>query len=461
MRVSIETTEGLERKMTIAVPGEQVDTAVNARLQEAAKNVNLKGFRRGKVPFKVIKGKFGKGVRQEVVGELMSQTYYEAISQESLKPAGQPKIEATNVIEGEDLEFTAIFEVYPEITLPDFSKIEVERLSAEIEDADIDEMIMTLRQQRQIWEVVERPAAIDDRVNIDYVGTLGGEEFEGGRGSGTNLVLGSERMIPGFETGIVGNSSGEVFVLTLEFPGEYYNEELAGKQVEFELTLNSVSTQVLPEIDEEFFKSFGIDEGGEPAFREEVSSNMRRELKVSSRSKLKNQVMDALIDAVDVSVPATLIAGEIQQLRDQAIQQIGAGKNIDPAMLPDDLFTDQARRRVVLGLILGEVVQQHKITADPVRVREAVEELASTYESPDDVVNWYYGDKEQLGTVESTVIEDQVFDHIIDTANVRETRLSYQEVIKPEPSPAAAANTAETEERPGGSNSESVPSLPA
>ena len=391
----------------------------------------------------------------------MSQTYYEAISQESLKPAGQPKIEATNVIEGEDLEFTAIFEVYPEITLPDFSKIEVERLSAEIEDVDIDEMIMTLRQQRQIWEVVERPAAIDDRVNIDYVGTLGGEEFEGGRGSGINLVLGSERMIPGFETGIVGNSSGEVFVLTLEFPGEYYNEELAGKQVEFELTLNSVSTQVLPEIDEEFFKSFGIDEGGEPAFREEVSSNMRRELKVSSRSKLKNQVMDALIDAVDVSVPATLIAGEIQQLRDQAIQQIGAGKNIDPAMLPDDLFTDQARRRVVLGLILGEVVQQHKITADPVRVREAVEELASTYESPDDVVNWYYGDKEQLGTVESTVIEDQVFDHIIDTANVRETRLSYQEVIKPEPSPAAAANTAETEERPGGSNSESVPSLPA
>lgn len=461
MRVSIETTEGLERKMTIAVPGEQVDTAVNARLQDAAKNVNLKGFRRGKVPFKVIKGKFGKGVRQEVVGELMSQTYYEAISQESLKPAGQPKIEATNVTEGEDLEFTAIFEVYPEITLPDFSKIEVERLSAEIEEADIDEMILTLRQQRQIWEVVERPAAMEDRVKIDFVGTLGGEEFEGGRGSGTNLVLGSERMIPGFETGIVGNSSGEVFVLTLEFPGEYYNEELAGKPVEFEITLSSVSTQVLPELDEEFFKSFGIDEGGEPAFREEVSNNMQRELKVSSRSKLKNQVMGALIDAVDVSVPATLIAGEIQQLRDQAMQKIGAGKNIDPAMLPDDLFTDQARRRVVLGLILGEVVQQHKITADPVRVREAVEELASTYESPDDVINWYYGDKEQLGTVESTVIEDQVFDHIIDAANVRETRLSYQEVIKPEPSPAVAANTAETEERLGESDSESAPSLPA
>ena len=460
MRVSIETTEGLERKMTIAVPGEQVDTAVNARLQDAAKNVNLKGFRRGKVPFKVIKGKFGKGVRQEVVGELMSQTYYEAISQESLKPAGQPKIEATNVTEGEDLEFTAIFEVYPEITLPDFSKIEVERLSAEIEEADIDEMILTLRQQRQIWEVVERPAAMEDRVKIDFVGTLGGEEFEGGRGSGTNLVLGSERMIPGFETGIVGNSSGEVFVLTLEFPGGYYNEELAGKPVEFEITLSSVSTQVLPELDEEFFKSYGIDEGGEQAFREEVSSNMRRELKVSSRSKLKNEVMDALIDAVDVSVPTTLITGEIQQLREQALQQMGGGKNIDPAMLPDDLFADQARRRVVLGLVLSEVVQQRQITADPARVREAVEELASTYESPDDVINWYYGNKEQLATVESTVIEDQVFDLIIDAANVRETRLSYQEVIKPQPSPAAAANTSATAERPGGSDSESAPSPP-
>lgn len=459
MRVSVETTEDLERKMTIAVPAEQVDTAVNTRLHEAAKNVNLKGFRKGKVPFKVIKGKFGKSVRQEVVGEFMSQTYYEAISQESLKPAGQPKIEATNITEGEDLEFTAIFEVYPEITLPDFSKLEVEKLSAEVEEADVDEMIKTLRQQRQTWELVERPAAIEDLVNIDYVGTLEGEEFEGGKGSGTKLVLGSERMIPGFETGIVGNSSGEVFVLALEFPGEYHNAELAGKQVEFEITLNSVSTQVLPEIDEEFFKSFGIDEGGEQAFREEVSSNMRRELKVSSRSKLKNKVTDALIDAVDVSVPAILIRGEIQQLREQTLQQMGAGKNIDPAMLPDDLFEDQARRRVVLGLVLGEVVQQRQMTADTARVREAVEELASTYESPDEVINWYYGNKEQLATVESTVIEDQVFDHIIEAANVRETKLSYQEVIKPEPSPAAAANTPETEQRPGGSDSESAPTL--
>ena len=444
MQVSIETIEGLGRKMTIAVPGEQVDSAVNARLREAAKNMNLKGFRKGKVPFKIIKGKFGKGVRQEVVGELMSQTYYEAISQESLKPAGQPKIEATNVTEGEDLEFTAVFEVYPEIILPDFSKFEVEQLGAEIGESEVDEMIHTLRQQRQTWEVVDREAGTEDRVNIDYTGTLDGKEFEGGKGSGTNLLLGSERMIPGFEEGITGRSAGECFVLALQFPEQYHNQELAGQQVKFEITLNSVSAQVLPEIDEEFLKSFGIEDGSNEAFREEVTNNMKRELKSSSRKKLKNKVMDALIDAVEVQVPAALLAGEIQQLRDQAREQMGGGQNIDPGMLPDELFEEQAKRRVILGLVLGEVIQQQQMKADPAKVRETVEELAATYESPDDVINWYYGNQEQLTTIESTVIEDQVFDHIIAQANVTEVQLTYQEVIQPEPRPAAES-TAEAE----------------
>ncbi len=444
MQVSVETTEGLERKMTIAVPGEQVDTAVNARLQEAAKNMNLKGFRKGKVPFKVIKGKFGKGVRQEVVGELMSQTYYEAINQESLNPAGQPKIEATRVQEGEDLEFTATFEVYPEIMLPDFSKLEVERLSAEITDPDVDEMIGTLRQQRQTWEVVERAAATEDMTNIDFTGTLNGEEFGGGKASGTKLVLGSERMIPGFEEGIIGKTAGECFVLALQFPEQYHNKDTAGKEVEFEITLNSVSAQVLPEVDEEFFKSFGVEEGGNEAFREEVSSNMRRELKASSRNKLKNKVMDALIDAVTITVPAALISGEIEQLRTQALQEMGGGQKIDPSMLPDELFAEQANRRVILGLVLGEVIKQQEMKADPAKVREAVEELASTYESPDDVITWYYGNQEQLATVEATVVEDQVFDYIIAEAKISETILSYQEVIQPAPAPSAVEADSES-----------------
>lgn len=439
MQVSVETTQGLERKMTIAVPSEKVDSAVNSRLQEAARNVKLNGFRKGKVPFKVIKSKFGAGVRQEVVGELMSQSFYEAIDQESLKPAGQPSIDAKNLKEGEDLEFVATFQVYPEITLPDFSKQEFVRLGADISESDIDEMIETLRTQRQTWEPAERAAASKDMVNIDYAGTLDGEAFEGGSATGTNLVLGSERMIPSFESGIEGKSAGDEFTLELTFPEEYHNKELAGKQVAFAITLNSVSEQALPAVDEEFFKSFGVEEGGLEAFREEVTNNMRRELKTASRNKLKTQIMDSLVETVDAETPDALVVAEIGQLRQQALQQFGGGQNIDASMLPDELFKEQAARRVLLGLVLGEVIQQQELKADPTKVREAIEELASTYESPDEVINWYYGNQEQLATIESNVLEDQVFDYIIEQSKVADKTVAYQDVIKPEPKPGEAA----------------------
>lgn len=447
MQVSIETTQGLERKMTIAVPSEQVDTAVNARLQEAAKNIRMNGFRKGKVPLKVVKDRYGKGVRQEVAGELMSQSYYEALNEQSIKPAGQPRIEATKLEEGEDLEFTAVFEVYPEIELPDFSKIKAEQLQADVEDADIDEMIETLRKQRQTWSEVDRAAADKDMVNIDYVGRKDGEEFDGGKAAGTNLVLGSERMIPGFEDGIIGKKPGEEFTLKLTFPEEYQNAELAGQEVEFDLTLNTVSEQTLPEVNEEFYASFGVEEGGMEAFREEVANNMRRELKTATRNKLKNKIMDELLKLVDVTVPAALIAGEVDQLRNQALQQMGGGQNIDKNMLPDELFREQANRRVVLGLVLGEVIQDQGMKADPDKVRTAVEELASTYESPEEVVNWYYGNEEQLSAVESSVMEDQVFDYIIEQAAVAQKKVSYEDAIKQEPrEPAADQSDAESEE---------------
>jgi len=444
MQVSIETIEGLERRMTIAVPSEKVDTAVNERLRDAAKNANLNGFRKGKVPFKVIKSKFGRGVQQEVLGELMSQTFYEAINQESLKPAGQPRIEASEFIEGQDLHFTAVFEIYPEISLPTFSKISADRLSADITDSDIDEMIETLRQQRQSWEVADRAAADKDMVNIDYIGRKDGEEFEGGKAESSNLVIGSERMIPGFETGIIGKSAGETVTLPLSFPAEYQNQELADKEVEFDITLNTVSEQVLPAIDDEFFKSFGVEEGGVDAFRLEVSNNMERELKTASRSKLKNKIMDGLIELVDIKVPAALVGEEIQQLKNQALQQMGGGQNIDTNMLPDELFQEQANRRDVLGLVLGEVIKDQDMKADPAKVRDSVEEMAATYESPDDVINWYYGNKEQLATIESSVIEDQVFDYIINEAEIIDTKLSYQEVLKPEEKEPVEAESSES-----------------
>jgi trigger factor len=273
-------------------------------------------------------------------------------------------------------------------------------------------------------------------VNIDYVGRRGGEDFEGGSAQGTSLVLGSERMIPGFESGIEGKSAGDAFTLDLSFPEEYHNKELAGAEVAFEITLNSVSEQVMPVVDEEFYKSFGVEEGGNDAFREEVTNNMRRELKTASRNKLKNKIMDCLVEAVDAEIPDALVGGEIEQLRQQAMQQFGGGQNIDPNMLPDELFKEQAARRVLLGLVLGEVIQQQELKADPTKVRESIEELASTYESPDEVINWYYGNQEQLATIESSVLEDQVFDYVIEQSAVSDKLVSYQEVIQPEPKAA-------------------------
>jgi len=442
MQVSVETTEGLERKLTIAIPGDRVDTAVNARLQEAAQTIRLNGFRQGKVPLKVVKNKFGKGVRQEVVGELMNQTYFEAIAQESLKPAGQPRIEPTSMDEGKDVEFVAIIEVYPEIELPDFAAIKAERLVAEVSDDDIDEMIETLRKQRQTWVPVERAAADGDMVNIDYVGKKEGEEFQGGKAAGQNLVLGSERMIPGFEDGVIGKSAGEDFTLQLKFPDEYHSEELAGAEVEFELTLNTVSEQSLPEVNEVFFKSFGVEEGGMEAFREEVSNNMQREMKTASRNKLKTTLMDALISDLEVAIPAALMSNEIHQLKHQTVQQMGGGQGFDPHSMPDDLFREQAKRRVTLGLILGEVISQQSIQADADKVRDAVEEIAATYESPEEVVKWYYSNEEQLQGIESSVIEDQVFDYIIEQAQVSDKEVSYQDVIKPESQGGEAEDTA-------------------
>lgn len=442
MQVSVETTEGLERKLTIAIPGDRVDTAVNARLQEAAQTIRLNGFRQGKVPLKVVKNKFGKGVRQEVIGELMNQTYFEAIEQESLKPAGQPRIEPASIDEGKDVEFVAVIEVYPEIELPDFAAIKAERLVAEVSDNDIDEMIETLRKQRQTWVPVERAAAGGDMVNIDYVGKKEGEEFQGGKAAGQNLVLGSERMIPGFEDGVIGKVGGDEFNLQLKFPDEYHSEELAGAEVEFELKLNTVSEQSLPEVNEDFFKSFGVEDGGMEAFREEVSNNMQREMRTASRNKLKTTLMDALISDLEVAIPAALMSNEIHQLKHQAVQQMGGGQGFDPNSMPDDLFREQAKRRVTLGLILGEVISQQGIQADADKVRAAVEEVAATYESPEEVVKWYYSNEEQLQGIESSVIEDQVFDYIIEQAEVSDKEVSYQDVIKPESSGGEADGAA-------------------
>lgn len=433
MQVSIETTSALERRVTVGVPADRVESEVNSRLQRAAQQARLNGFRPGKVPMRVIRQRFGAGVRQEVLGELMSQSFYEAVQQEQLKPAGRPAIEPTRMEPGQDLEYVATFEVFPEVELKDYSGLEVVRPLADVTDGDVDNMIDVLRKQAGSWETVERAAQRDDQVTLDYVGTRDGEPFDGGSADGQNLVLGSGRMIPGFEDAVIGMQAGEEKTAALTFPEDYHNEALKGAAVEFKIKLVSIREQRPAELDDEFFARFGVKEGGMEAFRKEVADNMSRELKNATKGRVKKQVMDGLLDLHgDVEVPKALVADEIGTLRQQAVQQFGgAAGNMDFAqLLPDDMFREQAERRVKLGLILNEVVGKEQIKADADKVRSAVEELASTYEEPEEVVRWYYGNRQQLQGVESLVVEDQVVDTILGKAKVSEQTMSYDEVMK-------------------------------
>ena len=435
MQVSIETTSGLERRLTVGVPAQRVDSEVDSRLQKAAKNVRLPGFRPGKVPMKIMRQRFGAGVRQEVLGEVLSQTFQEAVVQEKLRPAGQPSIEPKNLEAGKDLEYVATFEVFPEVEVVEMQGFEVEKPVAEVTDADIDNIIEVFRKQQGSWESVERAAEQGDKVNIDYAGTRNGELFEGGSAEGSDLELGSGRMIPGFEDGIVGMKPGEEKTLQLTFPESYHNEELQGAEVEFRVTLNKVLEQVPADLDQELFSKYGVEEGGEEQFRREVGENMARELKNAIQSRVKQQVMDAVADAhKTLELPKALIAQEGESRRQQMFQQFGGagGQDLDlKSLLPDDMFTENAERRVRLGLLMAELINKLDLKVDPDRVRETIEEMASTYEEPDEVVNWYYSNQEQLSAVQSRVLEDQVVEKLLENANIVEKECSYQEAVNP------------------------------
>jgi len=439
MQVSVEITSGLGRRLTIGVPAERVEAEVNARLEKASRTIRLKGFREGRVPIKVVRQRFGAGVRQEVLGEVMSQSFYEAVRQEDLRPAGQPTIEPRSLINGRDIEFTATFEVYPEIDLIDFAKLSIDKPLSSVEDADVDRMIEVLRNQQATWEPADRAAADADRVNIDFLGRRDGEAFEGGTAQGSDLVLGSGRMVPGFEAGIVGMSAGETRMVAITMPESYHAEALKGAAVEFEITVNSVSARKQPELDDAFFARFGVSDGGMDAFRVEVRSNMERELRQALRNKLKGRVLEALLQRTEVEVPGSLVSQEIESLRRQAVRQFGGDEaRFDASMLPDDMFRAQAERRVSLGLLLGEVIRRESLKADPARVRQMVEETASTYEEPQEVINWYYGNREQLATIEAVALEDQVIDLILGRAAVNESACSYEDALRAD-SPKAKA----------------------
>lgn len=435
MQVSVESTSALERRMTVGVPAERIETEVNKRLQQTASRAKVPGFRPGKVPMSVIRQRYEDSARQEALGDLIQATYYEAIVAQKLNPAGAPAVEPKVFEKGKDLEYVATFEVFPEIQLAGLDGLTIERQQADVQDSDVDNMLEILRKQNTRFEAVERAAENGDQLNIDFVGKIDGEAFAGGSAKGTPLVLGSGRMIPGFEEALVGVKAGEERVINPTFPSDYQNLDLAGKTAEFTITVNSVSAPQLPELNDEFFALFGIKEGGIDGFRAEVRKNMERELRQAIKSKVKNQVMEGLLAANPVEVPKALIANEVNRLRVQAVQQFGG--NIKPDQLPAELFEEQAKRRVVLGLIVAEVVKKTELKPDENRVRELIEEMASAYQEPQQVVAWYLKNEQQLNEVRSVVLEEQVVDTVLQQAKVTDKAVSYEEAVKPAEAPQA------------------------
>ena len=427
MQVSVETTSGLERRMTVGIPADRIENEVKKRLQQTAQRAKVDGFRPGKVPMSVIRKRFGASAHQEVIGEVIQSSFYEAVMQEKLNPAGAPSVEPKTMEEGKDFEYIATFEVYPEVALADFSAIKVERVESEVTDADVDTMLETLRKQNTRFEAVERAAQNDDQLTIDFVGKVDGEAFQGGTANDSNIVLGSGRMIPGFEEGLVGAKAGDSLTLNVTFPEDYQNLDLAGKAAEFDVTVKEVAA---PALHEEFFAQFGVNEGGIEGFRAEVRKNMERELKQAIKTKVKAQVMDGLLEINTVDVPKALLSNEIDRLREQAVQQFG-GANIQAGQLPAELFEEQAKRRVGLGLIVAEVVKQNEIEPDNDRVRAMIEELAAAYQEPEQVINWYYQNEQQLGEIQSVVLEEQVVDTVLQKAQVTDKKVAYEEAVKP------------------------------
>ncbi len=427
MRVSVETTGGLERRLKIAVPAESFEEQVQERLRSATPQVRLKGFRPGKVPLKEVRRRFGKSVRQEVAADLMQSSFVEAVQQEELSPAGAPSLDVINLDPGADLEFTATFEIFPIVDVCDLSLVSVKRPTAAVEDEDIDRMVERLREQRTEYDDVDRPAVEGDRLTADFIGRVDGEPFEGGEGTDVPVNIGAGQMLPDFEAGMVGMTPGEERLIPVTFPDDYQNEDLAGKAAEFTITAKKIEQPNVPELDDAFFEALGIEEGGEKKLRADITENMTNELNNAIDGQVKRQVLDGLNDLHDFQIPAALIAREVQMQKARMVQQFGQGANAPE--LPDEIFLDQATRQVRVGLVINAIIEAQSFEADEQLVRERIEAIAQPYEHPEQVIAYYYGTEERLQEIEMAVLEEQVVDHVVESASVEIVETDYEGVL--------------------------------
>ncbi|HEX3914335.1 MAG TPA: trigger factor [Steroidobacteraceae bacterium] len=427
MQVSVENLGKLERRMQVQVPAERVSEQIAARLKTLSRTARLKGFRPGKAPLKVIRQQFGSQVHREVIGELLQSSYAEAVSQTQLAPAGSPRIEPQSMDEGGDLKYVATFEVFPEVALQPLETLEIDRVTAEVSESDIDAMIERLRTQQMKYSPVNRVAAIGDKVAIDFEGAIDGVAFAGGKGENIAIVLGEGRMLPDLEQGLIGASAGEKRSVNVNFPPDYRATELAGKQAVFATEIKSVEEPVLPEIDEEFCKSFGVTEGGLLKLREDVAANMRRELEQALRNRNKAAVMEKLYAANPTDVPNVLIEGQIRDMQVEAMRRAGS-KDASQAP-PREPFIEPARRRVALGLLLNDVIRRQSLVADRARVNERLDEMVSAYGDAGAMKRAYMQNAEAMRQVEGLALEDQAVEWILAHAKVREVPSTFKEMM--------------------------------
>jgi len=415
--------------MTVSVSEDVVQEKMAERLKSLVREIKMDGFRPGKVPPHVVKKMYGDRIRSEVTGDLIQSTFYQALQDQDLKPAGYPHIHPSDETNG--FQYTAVFEVYPEVSLQGIDQLEIERPVATVEETDVDAMVEKLRVQRKSWNAVERASETGDRITITFSGSAEGENFTNGKVEDYSVEIGSKQMIPGFEDNLTGLAVGANKTFTVTFPDDYGNAQLAGKPADFEVDVVKVEEPVLPEVDETFIKAYGIQEGTVEAFREDVRNTMERELEQALRGNLKNAVMDVLYEKIQVTVPNALIDEEVESLMKPYKENARKRKvKLEDLQLPRDMFEEQARRRVALGLILGEVIKQNGIKVDNDKVRSVIEDMSRNYERPQDVIDWYYRDENRLSDVQQMVLEDQAVEWLTSQAKVTNRPMSFNDVMQ-------------------------------
>lgn len=432
MQVTVVKPEsGLEHKINVTVPSGDLDSKIEKRLIEIRRTVKMDGFRPGKVPMSMVKKRYGGQIRQEMMGEKVQQSFYDAIKQESLNVAGYPVFESLDEKDG-NIEFTASFEIFPEVVLPDMSKIKVEIISAEVTDKDVDQMLTKLREQKSAWKPANgnKKAKMGEQVIIDFTGKKDGVEFEGGKAENVPLVLGSGQMIPGFEDAIVGMKKSEEKVIEVTFPEDYHAEDLKGQSVTFDITVHSVQTKQLPDVDEDFVKEFGVDDGTEEGLKNEIRSNMERELARLIDNKNRTASLDALADSIELDIPKAVIEQEAKVLMERQAEAIRQqGMNPDDMGLTSDVFMPEASKRVKLGLLVGQVVKDYKIAVTDDDRKAYIEEQASSYEDPKEVIEWYSKNPQAQQEVDVLLVEKQVASIILEQAKVKEAKKSFDDVV--------------------------------